>query len=119
MFKIVTFEAVKKLPTLEKILVMFLNRLLLWPPALIFLAILSGGHEARAQKIWTLEDCINYALENNLDIQKQILQVESNKKTLLQSALNMLPNLNANGTNVWNFGQTIDQYTNTFATILF
>lgn len=116
MFKIVTFEAVKKLPTLEKILVMFLNRLLLWPPALIFLAILSGGHEARAQKIWTLEDCINYALENNLDIQKQILQVESNKKTLLQSALNMLPNLNANGTNVWNFGQTIDQYTNTFAT---
>jgi outer membrane protein len=28
----------------------------------------------------------------------------------------MLPNLNANGTNVWNFGQTIDQYTNTFAT---
>ncbi|MCK9421015.1 MAG: TolC family protein [Bacteroidales bacterium] len=68
------------------------------------------------QKIWTLEDCINYALENNLDIQKQVLMVESNKKTLLQSALSMLPDLNANGTNVWNFGQTIDQYTNTFAT---
>ncbi|MDD4602457.1 MAG: TolC family protein [Bacteroidales bacterium] len=72
----------------------------------------SGG----AQKIWTLEECINYALENNLDIQKQVLMVESNKKTLLQSALSVLPDLNANGTNVWNFGQTIDQYTNTFAT---
>jgi outer membrane protein len=69
-----------------------------------------------SQKIWTLEDCINYALENNLDINKQLLTVQSNKDALLQSGLGMLPNLNANGTNVWNFGQTIDQYTNTFAT---
>jgi outer membrane protein len=30
--------------------------------------------------------------------------------------LNLLPDLNANATNVWNFGQTIDMYTNTFAT---
>ncbi|MCX6287807.1 MAG: TolC family protein [Bacteroidetes bacterium] len=72
--------------------------------------------QARSQKIWTLEDCINYALENNLDIQKQIQYVESNKASLTQSALGMLPNLNASGSNYWNFGQTIDQYTNTFAT---
>ncbi|HTX89029.1 MAG TPA: TolC family protein [Bacteroidales bacterium] len=71
---------------------------------------------ASSQKVWTLEDCINYALDNNIDIKKQILTVELNKKQLLQSGLNMLPNLNANATNVWNWGQTIDQYTNTFAT---
>ena len=71
---------------------------------------------AGAQRIWTLEDCINYAIENNLDIKKQLLTVESTKAQLLQSKLNLLPNLNANGTNVWNYGQTIDQYTNTFAT---
>src|ERR1035438_5939386 len=68
------------------------------------------------QKIWTLEDCINWALTNNLDIKNQVLTVELNKKQLLQSKLGMLPNLNANGTNYWNFGQTIDLYTNTFAT---
>jgi len=67
-------------------------------------------------KIWTLEDCINYALDHNLDIKKQVLSVEANKKQLLQSQLNLLPDLNANATNVWNFGQTIDMYTNTFAT---
>jgi len=67
-------------------------------------------------KVWTLEDCINYALDHNLDIKKQILSVEANKKQLLQSRLNLLPDLNANATNVWNFGQTIDMYTNTFAT---
>ena len=68
-----------------------------------------------SQNTWTLEDCVDYALENNLDIQKQIRAVESNKATLLQSGLNMLPNLNFNATNIWNTGQTIDQYTNTFA----
>lgn len=81
----------------------------------LFLSVFLSG-SGMAQKIWSLEDCINYALENNLDIQKQLLSVESNKKMLLQSGLNMLPDLNANGSNVWNFGQTIDQYTNSFAT---
>lgn len=87
-----------------------------WPLALIIIAFLGFSHRGFTQKIWTLEDCINYALENNLDINKQLLNVETNKDALLQSGLDMLPNLNANGTNVWNFGQTIDQYTNTFAT---
>lgn len=68
------------------------------------------------QKVWTLEDCINYALENNLDINRQMLTVEANKATVLQSGLTMLPNLNMGGTNTWNFGQTIDMYTNDFAT---
>ncbi len=75
--------------------------------------VLSGA--VPAQKIWTLENCIDYALGNNLDIRKQMLTVESSRKSMLQSGLAMLPNLNANGTNVWNFGQTIDLYTNTFA----
>lgn len=84
---------------------------------ILFILILTGlTGTLPAQKIWTLEDCINYALENNLDINKQMLTVEGNKDQVLQSGLNMLPNLNANGTNMWNFGQTIDMYTNTFAT---
>ena len=83
---------------------------------LFFSVILLSAFSAMSQKVWTLEDCINYALENNLDIQKQIQSVESYKADLTQSALGMLPNLNASGTNYWNFGQTIDQYTNTFAT---
>jgi len=69
-----------------------------------------------SQNVWTLEDCVEYALDNNLDIQKQIQSVESNRVSLLQSGLSMLPNLNFNASNIWNTGQTIDQYTNTFAT---
>jgi outer membrane protein len=87
-----------------------------WPLVLIIMTFSGFFQTGFSQKIWTLEDCINYAIENNLDINKQLLNVESNKDALLQSGLNMLPNLNANGTNVWNYGQTIDQYTNEFAT---
>jgi outer membrane protein len=83
---------------------------------LVLLFFISGlvGHSQ--QKIWTLEDCIIYAFDNNLDIKKQVLTVELKKKQLTQSALSMLPNLNANGTNFWNYGQTVDRYTNQFAT---
>jgi len=83
------------------------------------LLFLTGFFISSAQdtpKVWTLEDCINFALDNNLDIKKQILSVEAGKKQLLQSQLNLLPDFNVNATNVWNFGQTIDMYTNTFAT---
>jgi outer membrane protein len=69
-----------------------------------------------AQKVWNLEDCINYALDHNLDIKKQVLSVELSKAQVLQSTLNLLPDLNANATNVWNFGATVDLYTNNFAT---
>jgi outer membrane protein len=79
---------------------------------LLFLVTVPG----LTQKIWTLEDCINYAFDNNLDIKKQILNVESNKLSLTESGLTMLPNLNAYASNTWNWGQTIDMYTNTFAT---
>jgi outer membrane protein len=84
--------------------------------ALLGFIVMLSASPSFSQKIWTLEDCVNYALDNNLDIQKQLLAVENNKASLLQSKLGMLPNLNANATNVWNFGQTIDMYTNTFAT---
>jgi outer membrane protein len=84
--------------------------------ALLLCAFLGISGTLRAQKIWTLEDCVNYALENNLDINKQLFTVESNKAQLLQSRLNLLPNLNASASNGWSFGQSVDMYTNTFAT---
>lgn len=86
------------------------------PVVISLILIITGVQNGHTQKIWTLEDCVNYAVEHNLDINRQMLTVESNKATVLQSGLNMLPNLNAGGNNIWNFGQTIDPYTNTFAT---
>jgi outer membrane protein len=82
---------------------------------LTFLLLLVVSLPVLAQKIWTLDDCVTYALENNLDIQKQIQAVESSKASLLQSGLNMIPNLNMGASNIWNTGMTVDRYTNQFA----
>lgn len=67
-------------------------------------------------KEWTLEDCINFALDSNINIKKQVLMVESQKAQLLQDYLIMLPDLNAGATHGYNWGKTIDRYTNEFAT---
>ncbi|MGA3013429.1 MAG: TolC family protein [Bacteroidales bacterium] len=98
---------------------MYLSYRKLTVRSLFIFILLTGGIISSAQsipKVWTLEDCINYALDHNLDIKKQVLTVEANKKQLLQSKLTLIPTLNLNATNVWNFGQTIDMFTNTFAT---
>jgi outer membrane protein len=68
------------------------------------------------EKEWTLEECITYALDNNIDIKKQILNVENQEDLLLQSKLGMLPSLNAGATHGYNWGNTVDRYTNQFAT---
>ena len=68
----------------------FLNRSLRLSALILVVLTVTYG-SGRAQKIWTLEDCINYALENNLEIHRQVYTVESNKEALLQSGLNMLP----------------------------
>ena len=95
---------------------MFLLPLNVMRKPMIFILLFLITIPGLTQKIWTLEDCINYAFDNNLDIKKQILNVESNRLSMLESGLTMLPNLNAYASNTWNWGQTIDMYTNTFAT---
>jgi outer membrane protein len=83
---------------------------------LSFLAASSQDTVSLQNKEWTLEDCINYALENNIDIKKQLLLVQGQEDQLLQSKLGMLPNLNAGATHGYNWGNTVDRYTNEFAT---
>jgi len=72
---------------------------------------------ARAQQApWTLQQCIEYAQKNNLQIRQSELTVKQNELNLLQTKAGLLPNLNLNANNFYNFGQTIDPFTNTFAT---
>lgn len=79
------------------------------------LLLISSG-QLQAQRMWSLHDCINYAIEHNLDIKKQVLVVETNKANLFQTKLNTLPSVNAGASMVNNWGRTIDRFTNTFAT---
>ncbi len=64
-----------------------------------------------AQKVWTLEDCINYAIENNITVKRQELTAESAERTYFQSKMAVLPNVNANGSHFYNSGKAINYET--------
>lgn len=67
-----------------------------------------------AQKVWTLEDCINYAFENNIQIKQSKLQVQSIQADLKQSKYEYAPSLNGSSTLNYNWGRSIDPVTNTY-----
>ncbi|HOY37954.1 MAG: TolC family protein [Bacteroidales bacterium] len=68
-----------------------------------------------AQKQWTLKDCIDYALENNLEISQQSLYIDMYRNNLLSSKLSVLPSLNAGVNQNFSFGRSVDSYTNEFS----
>jgi len=70
----------------------------------------------KSQEVWTLEKCVEYALSNNIQVKQQLLQVKNQQALLMQNKLNLLPSLNAGASHGYNFGKTIDRYTNQFAT---
>lgn len=68
-----------------------------------------------AQKLWSLRDCIDYALANNIQVKQQQLSAQLAKINLLQNKASLLPNINGAASHAYNYGKTIDMYTNTFA----
>ncbi len=65
-------------------------------------------------KYWTLEECINHAVDNNIVIKQQELQTQLQENTLEQSKLGLLPSLNGTATNNWSFGRALDETTYQF-----
>lgn len=66
------------------------------------------------QNAWTLEQCINHALQNNLQIKIQEINIQYYKNTYRQSILNVLPNLNANANYSISSGRALDETTYQF-----
>jgi outer membrane protein len=69
-----------------------------------------------AQEKWSLEKCVDHALTNNIQIKQRSLNIESANADILQSKLNMLPDLNGFANHGYNWGLSVDRYTNEFAT---
>ena len=53
------------------------------------------GMTMTAQKKWTLQECIDYAMQNNITLQRSKLQHLSTKEDVSQSKAALLPSLNA------------------------
>lgn len=61
---------------------------------IVVIAVLAGTEDASARK-WTLKECIDYALENNISIQRNRLTKLSAEEDILQSQAALLPSLSA------------------------
>ena len=66
---------------------------------------------AMAQTLWSLEDCIFYAYENNINIKQQALNSEYSDNILNQSKIQLAPNLNAGANHSYSFGRALDETT--------
>ena len=82
---------------------------------LLFISALVVSLFGNSQENWSLEKCVEYALENNLDVRQAALNVENSKTGVMQSKSQFLPSLNASAYYGYNFGQRIDPFTNQFA----
>lgn len=79
---------------------------------LIFSALLfSPGYLFSQQKVWSLEDCIKYAIDNNLQIKQQDLQTKYQKNALDLAKLRLLPSVNGSASQNYSFGRALDQTT--------
>lgn len=83
---------------------------------LIFIIAILISVQIQAQKKWTLEECVDYALENNISIKQSMLDEELAVISRKDAFGNYLPSLNANASNAWNTGLTQDVTTGTLKT---
>ncbi len=69
-----------------------------------------------SQNLWTLQQCIDHALENNIQIRQSELNTELNQQYKSQSIANLFPSLNGNASQNYYYGRSIDPFTNSFTT---
>lgn len=80
----------------------------------ILLFSLLGFSQENKVKSFTLQECINVAIENNLSLKSIKNARKSSKINYQQSKMNLLPNINGNYNIGVNNGRSIDPFTNDF-----
>tara|TARA_R110000737_G_scaffold233078_3_gene246397 strand:- start:1694 stop:3040 length:1347 start_codon:yes stop_codon:yes gene_type:complete len=67
-----------------------------------------------AQQTWTLDECVTYALEHNLQLNDFEYTNQGNRETYRQSVRNLLPSVNASSSYLISYGRAEDPNTGTF-----
>ena len=68
-----------------------------------------GGNSIAQQKSWSLEECIKYAIDHNIQIKQQTIQTKVQQNTLDQSKLSLLPTISGQASHEYSFGRALDQ----------
>ncbi|MDY0216422.1 MAG: TolC family protein [Bacteroidales bacterium] len=65
---------------------------------------------------WSLEQCIEYGKQNNLKIKQEQYNIQLSELNLKGNKASQIPSLNGNASQNFNFGRTVDRFTNEFTT---
>ena len=83
---------------------------------LVYLLVLSLFAALHAQELWTLDKCINYAHDNNIQIKQSTLNTQYQLNMLKEKKNSRLPNLNGQVSQNLNFGRSLT-YLNTYENV--
>jgi outer membrane protein len=78
--------------------------------------LLLTGVNVSAQKIWTLKECVDYALQNNISVKQSEIATQISEINQTQSFYNLFPSLNGNGSYSTNSGRSVDPTSYLFTT---
>ena len=67
--------------------------------------------ENLANKKWTLQECVDYALDNNITVKQNEYDIDLAEIDKVDAIGNYLPNINIDGSHSWNSGLTQDAST--------
>ncbi len=80
----------------------------------LLLGVAFGLGSGSAQQYWTLERCVQYARDHNIQIKQSALQARLARLTMQQSQMARLPTLNASPEYGYDFGRSVDPTSNQF-----
>ena len=78
--------------------------------SLVFILLLSLSIQAQTKK-WTLEECVKYAIDNNISIKQTELDSKTADIGKKDAVGNFIPSLNSNASHSWNVGLNQDPTT--------
>src|SRR5664279_5914631 len=77
------------------------------------LSIASGCYLNAQQKVWSVDDCIQYALEKNIQVQQAKVSSSISNEYLLQAKASWLPYLNSSARQSYNWNNVVNSSTGT------
>ena len=80
--------------------------------AIAFLFLIFSLSLQAQDKKWTLQECVNHALENNISVKQSELELELTEADKLEAIGNFLPSLNANASASKNTGLSLNPTNN-------
>ncbi|WP_442902426.1 TolC family protein [Flavobacterium sp.] len=81
---------------------------------IVFFLLLIGFQLSAQSKKWTLEECVDYAIQNNISIKQSELDLKTSDIDKLEAIGGFLPTLNGNANYSINTGASINPVTNQF-----